>query len=88
MLYPPLAGLFGFVPRVWQRREQAAKRDPCDARQARRAGAAWTPAVARANGLGRAPLPIRTSGRIRMRPSWIETAPNIRALERVWIENS
>src|SRR3989304_6308764 len=47
---------------------------PCGARSARRAHAAWTPAFACANRLGRAPLPIRTSGRIRMRPSWIETA--------------
>ena len=44
MLYPPLAGLLGFVPRVWQRREQAAKEGPCDARQARRARAAWAAA--------------------------------------------
>jgi hypothetical protein len=68
MLYPPLAGLFGFALRVWQRGERAAKRGPCDARQARRAVAAWAAGGRLAKGIGRPPLPVRTSVRVATRP--------------------
>ena len=49
-------------------REGQPQRGPCDARSARRAGAAWAAGGRLAKGIGRPPLPVRTSVRVATRP--------------------